>query len=515
MADTKKYPSIQEKLQKTDVLSTDVIFKLRDIVWYTTSDGTDTNITAADFGDVGYGVFEPRTARQEFFTFDPTTIGNFATTGVSITARGLKPGADYVTQIPGLKFNHSTGSKVLLYTNAPAFYNDFGNKHDDETIDGVWTFTQGIIFSGGLDAGGNRITNVADPIANTDAANKQYVDNVAVSGAPNANETTKGIVQLATNAQMGTATSVGSTGARLIPPNDQLVKVSSGVADQNKIAVLDATGTFANGFIDKVRTWTTVQSFTADNAQITTAPDTGNDATNKTYVDGAIAVAASVGTSGEAITAGQALYFKASDGFLYRTNTGVDESTFSFAGFSLDTVGAAGLSVRYVGPGKVATSLAGLTPGSYYFLNGAAGAIAVTPGARFAKVGQAISATSLRVVNPSFFRTGSLAPVAVGSTVITTGFYPSKITLWATAAKGGVISSPSISDEAAGFYTPNGVNGANFIIAGNAFSVLSNAPATLFNGTANTKTQTGFTITVTTFDVTAAQQTVYWTAESL
>ena len=71
-----------------------------------------------------------------------------------------------------------------------------------------------------------------------------------VSGAtPNASETVAGKLQLATNAQMGTHTSTGSTGARLVAPNDQLVKTSSGAGDENKIPVLNASGQLAAGFV--------------------------------------------------------------------------------------------------------------------------------------------------------------------------------------------------------------------------------------------------------------------------
>jgi hypothetical protein len=44
----------------------------------------------------------------------------------------------------------------------------------------------------------NKIVNVAAPTANTDAANKKYVDDTATFGAPLANETTIGIVRQAT-----------------------------------------------------------------------------------------------------------------------------------------------------------------------------------------------------------------------------------------------------------------------------------------------------------------------------
>lgn len=72
----------------------------------------------------------------------------------------------------------------------------------------------------------------------------------AAGTTPNASETVAGKVELATNAEMGTGTSVGGTGARLVPPNDQLVQTSSGAGDHNKLATLNASGQFASGFVN-------------------------------------------------------------------------------------------------------------------------------------------------------------------------------------------------------------------------------------------------------------------------
>lgn len=81
-----------------------------------------------------------------------------------------------------------------------------------------------------------------------------------VSGAtPNGSETVSGKYQLATNAQMGTHTSTGSTGARLVMPNDQLVATSSGAADQNKVPTLNAAGQLPAGFVNAM----TASLFTA------------------------------------------------------------------------------------------------------------------------------------------------------------------------------------------------------------------------------------------------------------
>lgn len=64
----------------------------------------------------------------------------------------------------------------------------------------------------------------------------------------NAEEGTAGKVELATVAQQGTATDAGVSGAHLVVQNKNLVKTSSGAGDENKIAILGATGKYADGF---------------------------------------------------------------------------------------------------------------------------------------------------------------------------------------------------------------------------------------------------------------------------
>jgi hypothetical protein len=70
-----------------------------------------------------------------------------------------------------------------------------------------------------------------------------------VSGVnPNGSTTVAGKFEEATVAEQGTASATGDSGARLIPANENLVKTSSGAGDENKIAILNASGKFADGF---------------------------------------------------------------------------------------------------------------------------------------------------------------------------------------------------------------------------------------------------------------------------
>lgn len=207
MADNRKFPSVLAKRLKTDISATDTAFKLPDIKWYTGSDGVDVNLASTDFGTVAYGVFEPNTSRQEFFTWDPTTIASYASSGITILARGLPWSADYTTEASSRKWGHDGGTKVLLMTNAPAFYDQFTNKNNDETIAGTWTFT-----STARPKYDTHPTFVADE----ELIDKKYADDLAISGSPDMSTTVKGIGEEATLAELNAGTPAGGTTARLV-----------------------------------------------------------------------------------------------------------------------------------------------------------------------------------------------------------------------------------------------------------------------------------------------------------
>jgi len=509
----KNYVAIPPKSLKTDVLSTDSTFKIRDILWYTGSDGVAVNLTASDFGsdNVGYGVFEPKTAREEWFTFSSANMATAVTGGLTITLRGLIRTAPYTTEATARKFNHESGSQVLLYTNSPAFYDDFANKDNDETITGLWQFPTGSNYP----VVG---ASYSAPTSDTHVATKKYADDLAIAGAPDGSTTVKGIFEEATVAEQGSATATGATGARLIPANANLVKTSSGASDENKIAVLDSSGTFANGFIDKARTWGTVQSFTANNAQITSDADSANDAVRLSLMQTEIPKGSLSGTSGEAITAGQGVYIKASDGKLWKTVGSANESTFQFVGIANTTVGAADLTVSYSPPGHQVTGLSGLTAGSFYYVSDTAGTLATTPGTRFARVGIAISTTVMLVTLPYYRNSGSKTFTSVTSAAQTVGFYPGKITLAVQNHRGN--TGGSISSTGAGInqhWTGSGsaVSAGFAATSGEQWDCKDqNSGTTNSAGTVSAKSATGFTLNETTH-VASDTTTIYWLAESL
>ncbi len=306
-------------------------------------------------------------------------------------------------------------------------------------------------------------------------------------------------------------------------PNTNLISINTSAFSANNLplAIVTTDGTDItaiadrrawlsqnDGLVDKIRTWSTAQTFggaVTFNGVTTVAAGLGTlyvptptdpgMAVNKLYVDGS-------GTSGEAITAGQAIYVKNSDGKLYKTDADLsNEATFSFIGFALNTVGAADLTVYLALPGKIVTGLSGLTIGAYYFLSNTAGAVATTPGTRYARVAQALSTTSLRVIEPKYMAVGSITLNGNGTFAATTGFYPARVRFYAAAGSmtvgGGSAGESMIQATITEYGLGLGLQGANnfarIVGAYNCYNI--NTGVQYSNGGITAVSATGFTVT--------------------
>lgn len=119
-------------------------------------------------------------------------------------------------------------------------------------------------------------------------------------------------------------------------------------------------------------------------------------------------------TYGEALTAGQAVYLKASDGKIYKTDaTTAGEACYAFLGYVLQSGSAndtGAVSYNYSG------DQSGLTINADYFLTNTGGAISTTPGTNIVFAGRAISTTEIRrdynMMQPVV---GSVSPSVSGS----------------------------------------------------------------------------------------------------
>lgn len=214
-------------------------------------EGNDVSIMATYFGTKGFGVISPGTTKEEQFTFTGISAG--VCTGVShVTMRAP------LTETSGLSLTHSAGEPVILMTNSPAFYNEFPNKNNDETINAVWTFDADAIPT--YDA------NPSFTPGSNQLASIKYADDLAIAGSPDSSEGTKGIVEVATQTEVDTKDDSGSTTAPTVVTPSKLratkyhdYVLDTGTANAYAIAPSPAISAYADG---QVFVWRAVNANT-------------------------------------------------------------------------------------------------------------------------------------------------------------------------------------------------------------------------------------------------------------
>lgn len=185
----------------------------------------------SDFGDTGYATLEPKAARMELISF--TGITGTTLTGVT---RGLQFKAPY-TADASLQKPHGAG-RAVVFSNSPQFIANFANKDNDETITETYTYSSANI---------PRLDSYVAPTLDEEFVSKKYVDDTALAGAPDATETVKGVVELATPAELAAGTPTGGTGANLVPHAEDFNDTSSATT---LVPVTGSDGKLDQGFID-------------------------------------------------------------------------------------------------------------------------------------------------------------------------------------------------------------------------------------------------------------------------
>jgi len=238
---------------------------------FTSIDGDQ--LTMANFGDKGFMTLEAGSTNEEQISFTGVVAnanGTTTLTGVK-NVLCLSP----YTETSGLFKQHSGGTSARVAITS-GLLNQFANKGNDETVTGEWTFTTADRpgLSVDTDTGVNEKLVTFGQLARTSFA-----------GTVNASTTVKGIVEIATGAELAAGTGTGGTGAVVVPAGSSFTNTSAGAGDVNKVAVLGADGTLDQGFLNSARTIGAVYSFTADNLQITSDADSANDGVRKSYLD--------------------------------------------------------------------------------------------------------------------------------------------------------------------------------------------------------------------------------------
>jgi len=200
--------------------------------------GTDKAGTALS----GYICFtlDEGTSLEEF------ACGTASSTAVTAMIRGVDP-IDGDLEVTALKKAHRRGASVKV-TTYPITGILARILNGDETIPNAISYatsTAGFITSA------------------AQLTHKAYVDGVAVAGASNADTSTKGIVEIATTAEVASGTTTGGTGAVLVPPASMF---SSTTASLTLVPVTQSTGKLKQAWLDL----TEVFSFSAISSASTT-----------------------------------------------------------------------------------------------------------------------------------------------------------------------------------------------------------------------------------------------------
>ena len=158
-------------------------------------------LSASDFGTQLFAVLRnPSNTQLELIELDPATVTS--ANAITILKRGLPYNGD-TTADTETKYNWS-GSETIceLGSDTPQLLKQMVDAAGDETISGIKTFSSSPI--------------VPTPTTATQAANKTYVDGVAIAGVADSDDTTKGAVEQATMAEIEAGSASGGTTAPIV-----------------------------------------------------------------------------------------------------------------------------------------------------------------------------------------------------------------------------------------------------------------------------------------------------------
>lgn len=328
-----------------------------------------TPLVMNDFGTIGYGTLEPNNfQREEQISF--TGVVQNANGTAKLVGVKTVSFVDPYTQTSGVSKSHAGGA-VFVISNTSGFYATFANKNNNETITQQWIFPS-------TEADRPNLSADVDAIANTALITHGELSRATFAGTVNASTVQKGISELSTLDEQDDGTSIGGTGAFLVPQNENMT--------ENRMNIV---------------------RFIAGEAINATTPI--------------------------------AVYEKESDGRVYLTVRAYSESTFSFVGFVVAGQNVvAGDVVRVQVAGKV-KGFVFLTIGIPYYISSVApGRITSTVGSQNFQVGRSITANTLLIEIGQKIRTFTQTLNAGGTTTLTTGFRSTHIDIYAINASGQI-----------------------------------------------------------------------------
>lgn len=425
------------------------------------------------------------TSKEEIIACTGLTSASW--TGCS---RGLSFQGGSMTASTTIAYAHNAGESVII-TDVGQFFNEFVSVSGNQTIFDRKTFYAFPIVT----------STTALPTLGSELASKYYVDSVGAGGFTSLNaSTTRGLSvdgsapeRVGINASTTKGLAFDNNGTSNWPL--YIAASSTGGINFSSAGTIQVDGSdnFAfsgsNIFSGAV---TSTGSF-----RVTTAPTSANDVLNLSYYQNQSNGFTATSTAASAITAGKALFIT-STSTLNMTDTGSGTSTFFFVGFATANTSAAA-EVTYTRPGGINCSQSGLTPGAYYYLNGASGAIStLSPVTYQARVGLALTATCIQALQPKYKYTNSYGTTAAanGSTSYqNTFFYPARIAASMGPAVDATYTYSSFTmDTEAGAVGTNVVGTSIPAARANSIYIEDEGGSCYWSGDV-TKSSNGFTVT--------------------
>ncbi len=510
-------------------------------------------ITTANIGDIGYATIDPGVSGvEENISFTTITQNGDGSATLSGVTRGLDNVSPYTGDSSRAK-GHSGGA-TLVMSNSAAFYEQYSRLADDQTYTGTVTYTTSARPTLTVDSDSATVTDlVTVGQLNRTALGSPTIDDITVSGTAGETIAAGNLVYLnnadsrwylvsaaatATVDQkiMGIARGAGTAGGSitdgvLTEGNADFV---SGLTANSVYYASDTGGVFAAtpGTVEYsigIATSTTSLYFqpgflerVSENQRDQLEAIEAASNLDLFYFNGTVLTPVAGGTAGQiprintaatavewadnsgpvtSVTAGETIngatlpvpvYQSSADGEFYATDAN-DNTRYRFSGFAI-TDGTDGNPFTLQASGVV-TGFSSLTQGAKYYVQDAVGTIGTSPGTHEIYVGLAISSTSLLIQKGKQRAIGAFT--IAGNTTITTGFRPSRISVYSHAfasgphnsASSGVWISPNSQQTV--FVTEDGIEGS----ANDRVAYASNASVFILISVTSV-TDTGFTFNV-------------------
>ncbi len=197
---------------------------------------TDVYVSTLPTETTGSVIIQPRSStRREKITYTGTSSsGGSHLTGCTrgIAFATTTGSATSTARVAANCLRHAVGESVEM---APGHYESLMS----DILGGTSA------MANALNMGSNLINNLATPVSNTDAATKAYADGISTGGGPDANTTTKGFVEIATDAELQAGTGTGGTGAVVVGGGTSFTQI----ATANKVPVAQSNALLAPGWI--------------------------------------------------------------------------------------------------------------------------------------------------------------------------------------------------------------------------------------------------------------------------